>query len=71
MKKDKKKSARVLNAQEIKKSLERFCRELFRRHGDSAQLAFIGIRTRGIHLARRLNFFSREDKALNSLALNF
>ena len=49
-----KKSARVLNGQEIKKNLERFCRELLRQHKDSAQLAFIGIRTRGIHLARRL-----------------
>lgn len=54
MKKTKKKSARVLNGPEIKKNLERFCREILRRHEDPSQLAFIGIRTRGIHLARRL-----------------
>lgn len=54
MKKTDKKSERVLNGPEIRKCLERFCREMSRRHGDSAQLAFIGIRTRGIHIARRL-----------------
>ena len=45
---------KVLNATEIKKSLERFCRELLRQHKDSTQIAFIGIRTRGLHLARRM-----------------
>ena len=54
MRKTKTKSARVLSGLEIKKCLERFCREMLRRHEDSAQLAFIGIRTRGIHIARRL-----------------
>ena len=54
MKTKKKKSTRVLNGAEIKKSLERFCREILSRHEDPSRLAFIGIRTRGIHLARRL-----------------
>ncbi len=53
MKKTDSKNIQVLNAQEIKKNLERFCRELLKQQ-DSGQLAFIGIRTRGIHLARRL-----------------
>jgi len=53
MKKTDSKNIRVLNAQEIKKNLERFCRELLKQP-DSGQLAFIGIRTRGIHIAKRL-----------------
>ena len=54
MKKTNKKNTRVLSGPEIKKCLERFCKEIFRRHQDPGQVAFIGIRTRGIHLARRL-----------------
>ena len=54
MKRAERKNTRVLNGPEIKKNLERFCRELLREHKDSGQLALIGIRTRGIHLARRL-----------------
>jgi pyrimidine operon attenuation protein/uracil phosphoribosyltransferase len=54
MKRAKIKTTRVLNGQEIKKSLERFCREILKEHKDSGQLAFIGIRTRGIYLAKRL-----------------
>jgi pyrimidine operon attenuation protein/uracil phosphoribosyltransferase len=53
MKKTDGKNIRVLNAREIKKNLERFCRELLKQQ-DSGQLAFIGIRTRGIHIAKRL-----------------
>jgi len=53
MKRSDKNSSRVLSGQEIKKHLERFSRELLRRQ-DSGQLAFIGIRTRGIHIAKRL-----------------
>lgn len=47
-------SKKVLNAQEIKKNLERLCKEILREHGGSEHLAFIGIRTRGIYLAKRL-----------------
>jgi pyrimidine operon attenuation protein/uracil phosphoribosyltransferase len=45
---------KVLNATQIKQSLERFCNEILRQHQDSGQLAFIGIRTRGFYLAKRL-----------------
>jgi len=48
------KKARLLSAKQIRKILQRFCREILREHKDSEQLAFIGIRTRGIFLARRL-----------------
>lgn len=54
MKKTESKNVRVLNGAEIKKNLERFCREILKEHRDSGQLAFIGIRTRGIHIAKRL-----------------
>ena len=47
-------SKKVLNAQEIKKNLARLCKEILREHKGSEHLAFIGIRTRGIYLAKRL-----------------
>ena len=47
-------SKKVLNAEQIRQSLERFCREILREHKSPEQLAFIGIRTRGIYLAKRL-----------------
>lgn len=48
-------SKRFLNAQQIKKNLERFCQEILREHKSSEHLAFIGIRTRGYYLAKRLS----------------
>ncbi|MBI2209373.1 MAG: bifunctional pyr operon transcriptional regulator/uracil phosphoribosyltransferase PyrR [Deltaproteobacteria bacterium] len=47
-------SKKVLNGEQIKQSLERFCRDILREHKSPEQLAFIGIRTRGIYLAKRL-----------------
>ena len=47
-------SKKVLNAQQIKKNLARLCKEILREHEGSEHLAFIGIRTRGIYLAKRL-----------------
>lgn len=47
-------SKKVLNGEQIKQSLEGFCRQILREHKSPEQLAFIGIRTRGIYLARRL-----------------
>lgn len=44
----------VLSAAQIKKGLERFCNEILRQRQDSGQIAFIGIRTRGFYLAKRL-----------------
>lgn len=54
MKKSKPKKTRLLNAPQIKKNLERFSREILREHKGSEHLAFIGIRTRGFYLAKRL-----------------
>lgn len=45
---------KVLSGQQIRETLERFCREILREHKSADQLALIGIRTRGIYLAKRL-----------------
>jgi pyrimidine operon attenuation protein / uracil phosphoribosyltransferase len=50
----KSKSVRILTAQEIKKNLERMGREIVRQNQSSDSVAFIGIRTRGLFLAKRL-----------------
>lgn len=54
MAKSKSKNLRVLSAQQIKLCLERFRREILREHKNVDQLAFIGIRTRGYYIAKRL-----------------
>ncbi|HVO92150.1 MAG TPA: bifunctional pyr operon transcriptional regulator/uracil phosphoribosyltransferase PyrR [Terriglobales bacterium] len=48
------KTKRLLNADQIKAILERFAREMSKQYGDVDNVAFIGIRTRGPHIARRL-----------------
>jgi pyrimidine operon attenuation protein/uracil phosphoribosyltransferase len=50
----KSKSLKLLNAQDIKKHLERMGREILRQNRATDSLAFIGIRTRGLFLAQRL-----------------
>jgi pyrimidine operon attenuation protein / uracil phosphoribosyltransferase len=50
----KSKSSRILTAQEIEKSLERMAGDVLRQNKTSDSLAFIGIRTRGLFLAKRL-----------------
>jgi len=54
MAKSKSKNIRVLTAQQIKLCLERLRREILREHKNVDQLAFIGIRTRGYYIAKRL-----------------
>jgi pyrimidine operon attenuation protein / uracil phosphoribosyltransferase len=50
----KSKPLRILTAKEVKKHLQRMSRQIIRHHKTSDSLAFIGIRTRGLHLAKRL-----------------
>jgi len=52
MKKTKK--SRILSATQIKQSLELFAKGILREHKDLNNLALIGIRTRGIYLAKRI-----------------
>ncbi|MCF8054290.1 MAG: bifunctional pyr operon transcriptional regulator/uracil phosphoribosyltransferase PyrR [Deltaproteobacteria bacterium] len=45
---------KVMDAQEIDRSLNRISHEILERHGGSSDLVIIGIQTRGIFLARRI-----------------
>ena len=48
------KSVRILTAQDVKENLERIGREILRQNKTSDSVVFIGIRTRGLFLAKRL-----------------
>ena len=51
---NKTKKKRILNAGQIKVILERFAREMAKQYGSFDQVAFIGVRTRGPYIAKRL-----------------
>ncbi|MGH7824492.1 MAG: bifunctional pyr operon transcriptional regulator/uracil phosphoribosyltransferase PyrR [Candidatus Binatia bacterium] len=55
MKTSKAKTTRILNAAQLKSILERFTREMLRRYGSLEQVVFIGVRTRGPYVAKRLS----------------
>jgi pyrimidine operon attenuation protein/uracil phosphoribosyltransferase len=48
------KSVRILNAQDIKANLEQMARSILRQNRALDSLGFIGIRTRGLFIARRV-----------------
>jgi pyrimidine operon attenuation protein/uracil phosphoribosyltransferase len=48
------KKRRILTATQVKAIFERFAREMLRRYGSFDQVVFIGIRTRGPYVAKRL-----------------
>jgi pyrimidine operon attenuation protein / uracil phosphoribosyltransferase len=48
------KKKRLLNAGQIKIIIERFAREMFRQYDNLDQVVFIGVRTRGPFVAKRL-----------------
>src|SRR5690348_12723371 len=50
----------VLSAQDVKRNLERMAREILKQQKSTEALAFIGIRTRGAFLARRLRDIIRK-----------
>jgi pyrimidine operon attenuation protein / uracil phosphoribosyltransferase len=54
MKRSKTKKSRILDAGQIRSILERFARDMLRQYGRSEQVVFIGVRTRGPYVARRL-----------------
>ncbi len=54
MKKSSSKKKRLLNASQINAIFERFAREMLGRYGNLDQVVFIGVRTRGPHVAKRL-----------------
>ena len=51
---DKAKKKRILNAAQVKTTFERFAREMAKQYGNLDQVVFIGIRTRGPYIAKRL-----------------
>ena len=51
---NKTKKKRILNAAQVKVIFERFAREMTKEYGTLEQVVFIGIRTRGPYVARRL-----------------
>jgi pyrimidine operon attenuation protein/uracil phosphoribosyltransferase len=48
------KKKRILSGAQVKAIFERFSREMLRRYGSFDQVVFIGIRTRGPYIAKRL-----------------
>jgi pyrimidine operon attenuation protein/uracil phosphoribosyltransferase len=53
---------KILTAQDIKRNLERMAREILRHHESTDKLAFIGIRTRGLFLAKRLRDIIKKSR---------
>ncbi len=51
---------RLLNAAQIRAILERFAREMTKAYGNLDQIVFIGIRTRGPYVAKRLAEFIKK-----------
>jgi pyrimidine operon attenuation protein/uracil phosphoribosyltransferase len=56
------KSVRLLNAQDIKRNLERMAREILLQNQAFEALGFIGIRTRGLFLAKRLGEIIKKSR---------
>lgn len=56
------KSLKILTASDIKRNLERMAREILRHNKSIDALAFIGIRTRGLFLAKRLRDIIRKSQ---------
>jgi len=54
MKTSKNKSKRILDSAQVKAIFERFGREMAKEYGSLEQVVFIGIRTRGPYVAKRL-----------------
>jgi pyrimidine operon attenuation protein / uracil phosphoribosyltransferase len=54
MKNSKAKKKRILTAAQVKAIFERFAREMAKQYGSLDQVVFIGIRTRGPYVAKRL-----------------
>lgn len=54
MKNPKKTSRRLLNGTQVKQVFDRFARDMVKRYGNLDQVVFIGIRTRGPYIAKRL-----------------
>lgn len=54
MKRSKPKKKRILNGAQVNAIFARFAREMLQQYGSLDQVVFIGVRTRGPHVAKRL-----------------
>jgi pyrimidine operon attenuation protein / uracil phosphoribosyltransferase len=54
MKNSNSKKKRILNAAQVKAIFERFAKEMSKQYGNLDQVVFIGVRTRGPYVAKRL-----------------
>ena len=52
--------AKILTAEEIERALKRIAHEILENNKDMDELALVGIRTRGAHLAERLKNYIKE-----------
>ena len=56
-------SRQVMDARAIERALVRIAHEILERNKDTEQLAFVGIRSRGVHLAERIRRAIQEIEA--------
>src|SRR5437763_1732 len=71
MKNSKTKKQRILNAEQIKVILERFAREIPRQYPSLEPVVFIGIRTRGPHMAKRVAEIMKKRKGRGQIGRSF
>jgi len=57
--------ARIMDAAKIKRILHRMATEIIERNRDLRKLVIVGLRTRGIHLARRISRLIKEIERVN------
>jgi pyrimidine operon attenuation protein/uracil phosphoribosyltransferase len=57
--------ARVMDARKIKRSIQRMTTEITERNGNLKNLVIVGIRTRGVHLAKRINKLIKTLEGVN------
>ena len=57
---------RILDAEGLRRALSRIAHEILERHGGTADLVLVGMRSRGVPIARRLADLDRKSTRLNS-----
>lgn len=60
-----KEKAKVLSAEEIKRTLQRLTHQIFENNPDSKEVVLVGIQTRGVYLARRIQALIKGTTAID------
>lgn len=60
-----KEKAKILNAEEIKRILQRLAHQILESNPDLANIVLIGIQTRGVYLARRIRTIFKETEGMD------